>query len=1014
MKPLELTMNAFGSYAGNQIIDFASLGNKGLYLITGETGSGKTTIFDAISFALYGKASGTSRSDSTMLRSDYVTGKEKTFAQLKFACGKSVYTIKRTIKKNAQDADLILSDGTVISGNKNVNPKIEEIIGLDSNQFAQIIMIAQNDFQRFLKSKVSDRAEILRHIFETEILKTFQKRLKDRAKEEKDNLDLIIRDFDRYNADIYKREEKFAEWEEQIKSDKTELSKTDKSLAENNIIIQELAVKLSEAQKLGKDFSDLAAFFDMMKKHEAMADEIKSCKERAVRGETALRKVKPACDTAARTAAEHAAAAAALSDAKTQENTASLELEQAEVSFNELPNLEEAQVSFTALSKECEAAFEKLNKLNLLKKNSDDIAKKQKELASRQEELVLVCKTLEELPAIDDEQIKRLAQELSESEDKFSELIKLKNDLDKIKEKQEIFSVLNSELEIINGDFLTAQKMFNDLENAFFLSHAGILVTKLKEGEPCPVCGSAVHPNPAAISGMGGLAANAPREITNAEYQKAKNEKENALEKCENKSKACGTVNTEIKTLSGVFINNLSVYIPDIKLENAGKQLEEMTNTVKNNIEELTKKKANEEKTNLELKIKFDNAAEKQQVLNKIADSLKVEIETLIKRFTEDFSDFSKKTEWEEAKDELTQLLLQMQKTSDTLALEKETGEKELVLLVKEQKSASERKNKAQAAFTKAQAVTAERKTSEQEKNSQNGEAQVKYSETLAKHGFSDEEEYTLALISEEELANLIKKQSDYEKNGEQLKRDIKRLEKETQGKEQPDLEKIKNEKEAADTKSLELLKEREEIKSRFDKTTSMLKELRRAAVNFEQTEKSYAAVKQLSDAANAKFDFETYAQTAYFESVLHAANKRLNKMSQSRYILQRQTEGEDKRKSMGLEIEVFDSYTGKARPSSSLSGGETFMASLSLALGLSDVVQQTAGGIHLDAMFIDEGFGSLDAETMDVAIKTLTEMAGTDRIIGIISHVTELRERIDKQIQIEKTTSGSRINMAV
>jgi exonuclease SbcC len=178
--------------------------------------------------------------------------------------------------------------------------------------------------------------------------------------------------------------------------------------------------------------------------------------------------------------------------------------------------------------------------------------------------------------------------------------------------------------------------------------------------------------------------------------------------------------------------------------------------------------------------------------------------------------------------------------------------------------------------------------------------------------------------------------------------------------------------------------------------------------------EKSFVAIKQLADTANGKLDFETYAQMAYFERVLRAANLRLKIMSQNRYTLLRRGESGDRRSKTGLEIEVLDSYTGKARSANSLSGGESFMASLSLALGLSDVVQQSAGGIHLDAMFIDEGFGSLDADTLELAVRTLSEMAGANRSVGIISHVAELRERIDKQIRVEKTMSGSKIVMVL
>ena len=238
------------------------------------------------------------------------------------------------------------------------------------------------------------------------------------------------------------------------------------------------------------------------------------------------------------------------------------------------------------------------------------------------------------------------------------------------------------------------------------------------------------------------------------------------------------------------------------------------------------------------------------------------------------------------------------------------------------------------------------------------------------------------------------------------------RLTNETKDKVKPDLDKITEKLNKQNANMSELKINRDAAKERCDEKERVLKELKKSAKEFERFEKTYSAVKQLSDTANGKLDFETYAQTAYFERVLRAANQRLKVMSQNRYTLLRKTDVGDRRMKSGLEIEVLDAYTGKSRSSNSLSGGESFMASLSLALGLSDVVQQSAGGIRLDTMFIDEGFGSLDAEVLDLSIRTLSDMTGDGRIIGIISHITELRERIDKQIRVEKTSAGSKITM--
>ena len=231
MKPIKLIMSAFGSYAGEETLDFNALGANGLYLITGDTGAGKTTIFDAISFALFGEASGQARDRYQMLRSDFADDKTKTFVALDFTSGKNLYGIKRAIKKYGQEAVLTLPDGSCVSGDRNVKSKIAEIIGLDRGQFAQIVMIAQNDFLRFLRSGTDERVKILRSIFNTGALRLFQENLKTRKSQLDDALNLIRRDFHRYEVDPYRREEVFAAWETQVSAGKAALGDADKQLS---------------------------------------------------------------------------------------------------------------------------------------------------------------------------------------------------------------------------------------------------------------------------------------------------------------------------------------------------------------------------------------------------------------------------------------------------------------------------------------------------------------------------------------------------------------------------------------------------------------------------------------------------------------------------------------------------------------------------------------------------------------------------------------------------------------
>ena len=1018
MKPLFLTMSAFGSYADVQKIDFTQLGANGLYLITGDTGAGKTTIFDAISFALFGKASGDGRNDYSMLRSDFAEDKAKTFVELDFLSGDNRYSIKRAIKKSGQDIILNLPDGTVLNGERTTKPKIAEIIGLDREQFAQIVMIAQNDFLRFLQSGTDERLKILRRIFGTEVLRQFQERLKNLVRREGDKRTLILHDFERYGVDVYKRDEVFEQWEMQITEDKIELSATDERLEKYDKQKQTLAAALAVAEDIYKKFADLSAFRLDFDKHNAKAEEIAVIKVRASRGEISLYKVKPFADEAQKVTYNHTEALASLKSAKDQETTANTELEAATKSIETLPPLEEAQSAYTATSKEWEIVAEKLTRLTVLQKNREEIVKRQNILTKNQKELSETLSVLSSLPSVVDWQteLDKLAIDLQFNEEKLSKLSSLRNESNNISSRQSQLQKKQAEFEALNASFISIDAKHRTLEETFLRSQAGILADNLMDGKPCPVCGSPDHPMPARLSGD---------NVTEVQLKKARESKDNAQFKREEKSSECGSLKAEIDTLTKRFVSDFFTIIPEAKInadlsandhestiKEATSLLPEIIKETHSVVTDLSKKKSATEEALSELKAKLENMSNKRDKLTPMIASLKSEIDTLIRRFISDIEELVPDISWENSGTEIVELLAHTKNKASELSVAKETDKKVLDELTKKWNSATKRKTNAESTVKSAQTLTVERAGNEQKLLKLMSEAQYTYKTALQENGFTDEAEFKAALVTENELTRMKRQVLEYEKRGEQLVRDIARLEAETADKEQPDLEKLRVESETVQSESKALRNKRDEINQRSSKTESALKELRNAASDFEKAEKAYASVKQLADAANGKLDFETYAQMAYFERVIRAANLRLKMMSQSRYMLLRKTGSDDGRKRMGLELEVLDAYTGKARSANSLSGGESFMASLSLALGLSDIVQQSAGGIRLDTMFIDEGFGSLDAEVLELAIRTLSEMAGESRMIGIISHVTELRERIDRQIRVEKTAKGSKISM--
>jgi exonuclease SbcC len=1011
MKPQKLTMSAFGSYADTETIDFTTLGTNGLYLITGETGAGKTTIFDAISFALFGEASGKTRDKCHMLRSDFAKEKTKTCVELEFSSNNKCYRIRRTLKGKSHDADLILPDGKSISGIRNIELKIAEVVGLDRNEFAQIVMIAQNDFLRFLQSGIDERLKILRHIFGTESLKQFQEQLKDLVKQKEKERELILRDFKRYNVDVYKRNEQFTEWETLIKTDKTELIKADHQLLEYGNQERVLTAKLAVAEELCKKFTDLTQAKLDFKEHDAKAENIANAKIRAKRGEIALRKVKPLVDEAQKTTINHTYAQKELISAQNQEIAANTELQQATNALEALPPLDKAQTAFNTLLKDWENETEKQNKLIILQIDYQSIVDKQNQLIKTQKELTIICDELTNLPSIEEYQTEfdQISTDLKTEADKLTKLSELQNYLTIITAKLSTLADEQTEFEKRNTTFNIAEEQYQRLKEVFLRSQAGIIAGGLSTGKPCPVCGSTFHPSPAKLSDS---------SITEEGLKKAENVRDEAQVKRETVSLMCNTLQGEINTLKTRFYTDITSFIPGTTIDMTADLLPKLISTTQSTVTTLYKGKANAEEALSTLKTKTEKTTKKRDALNLTTETLKSAIQPLTERFIRDLSEFIPNSKWETCEIELVNLLTQTKNTVNNLTTQKDTDEKALQDLSKNWISATERSVNAKSAVESAQTLVKERTTNEQKLLQTRNDAQTACNTALHENGFANEKDYTDYLVTENELLELNRQISDYEKEGEQLAWDIARLENETDGKEQPDIEKLQTKAKTVQSKSEEIRQKRDDINSRLNKTKNDLKELCNAAVAFEENEKTYAPIKQLSDIANGKdtgrgkLDFETYAQRAYFERVLHAANQRLKIMSQNRYSFLRKTDSDDDRKKMGLDIEVLDAYTGKSRSSGSLSGGESFMASLSLALGLSDVVQQNAGGVHLDAMFIDEGFGSLDTETLSLAMRTLSDIAGGNRIIGIISHVTELNERIDKQIQVKKTPTGSKITL--
>ncbi len=1017
MKPLKLTMYAFGSYAGEEVLDFTKLGENGLYLITGETGSGKTTIFDAVSYALFGKASGSARNNYRMLRSDYAEGRAKTYVELMFFSNDKVYTIRRDIVPHiarkteevtyTDNATLTLPDGTTIDRGRDVDAKILDVVGLDRDQFAQIVMIAQNDFLRFLQSGTDERVKILRRIFGTGALKSFQENLKREMLKKDDERKAVLRDFEKHDVDPYKREDQFAEWERQIKADNSVIKLADKQLDKYDEESKEIAAQIAIAAGVLKAFTGLAAQEAALEAHTARQEEMVALSQKKERGEKALRKVKPFAEKCTEAELGLSSAHADLEKARTEKKEAEEALATAQKVLAELPSVDTAQKVFDELSAQWKQNEDKYKKLTDIKTDYDGIIEKQNALATLSAEFTKIEETLRNLTPMEKAQVafNTLKAELTERTVKQEILSKLNDDCVAIQNMQAELIREHSAFESLTEKHNIVKSRYDKAYELFLRNQAGVLAATLEDTKPCPVCGAVDHPDPAKL---------VDADVSESKLNKLRTNTDEAKDALEKQTSGCAILRTEIETLSNRFLSDASKLFEDITMETAGSVIAVAIKEVEAAVFKLTKQMNADEKALEELIAQTDGLTKRRDEIEPQCAAKKVEIGTQIKRFMKDFDEYSTDVSWDAAGVALEKIVGETQSASVTITDKKNSTAESLAALKTSTATATENLAAGEKKLTAANTLLAEREKQACEQEARAKAAQAAYEKILLENGFSDAEDYISVLIDDDRLNNLVKTLSDYEDAGKTIRREIKRLESETKDKHKPDLEHL-NAKAFEITKSTQKLRaEREDAKGRLDNTIRVLGELKKSATALVKIENEYAALKGLSDTANAKLDFETYAQMAYFERVLHAANIRLKVMSQNRYVLLRREESGDGRKRTGLEIEVADSYTGRSRSANSLSGGESFMASLSLALGLSDVVQQTAGGIHLDAMFIDEGFGSLDAEVLELAVRTLSDMAGGNRVIGIISHVAELRERIDKQVRVNKTMGGSKISLVV
>lgn len=918
MRPLKITMSAFGPYADTVTIDMEQLGKSGLYLITGDTGAGKTTIFDAITFALYGEASGNNR-DSKMLRSKYAQSDTKTEVELAFLYGGREYKIKRNpeyirpkksgqgFTKESASAELTYPNGKVTTSLKDVNKEIIEIMGIDKNQFSQIVMIAQGDFQKLLLASSNDRKKIFQKIFNTEKYEKLQQKLNDEKRKAYKLVEKASDSLSQYIGGISCEEG--SEYFDRVQGAKEGLLDTNDVVSLVEELIKSDTDKIDSIDKNYKE------------KDNRKTDLEKSIADYNFYVETKNNFKKGSEDK--------------------EKLTACLEVFEKEIKET---NKEESWNNLNAEIAKINSSLDKYSQLDKLKTELDTLNKDIIKDENSVKVLSLSKKLLEK-------EIENLKQELSTLSNVEAEKEKQKVQLDKIQEQGKKLRILGDSIKDCNSleenykkaqdEYLKAdqkakafKKKYDDLNQAYLDDQAGILAEKLVENQPCPVCGSTVHPNIAQKS------LTAP---TKEMVKIAKNNYDESQTTVEEKSKSAGEAKGVFEQKKSSVKQSISELMGEFSIE-----------TVENMINEKLKELRIEYKKNNEIFNELENKIERK-------NNLENEIP-------------QKENEFKTKNQQITDLEIRI-----TSCKTKSNSLNEQYNSLKEELAFDCEKD----ARNKIEEIQRDVDTEKQNHNS----AIEKYNKCYNK----------IAEISGT----------------------ISQLEKQLNNSSEIDVDRVSEE--LDNTKNLLniLSKEKTSVATRIAINQEALENISKQSKELATAEKRYTMVSSLANTANGtvngkdKVELETYIQMTYFNRIIAKANVRLLKMTDGQYELKRQTEADNKSAKTGLDLNVVDHYNATERSVKTLSGGESFKASLALALGLSDEIQSSSGGIKIDTMFVDEGFGSLDDESLKQAMSVLIGLSGSNRLVGIISHVGELKNKIDKQIIVTKThTQGSKVEI--
>ncbi|MFE9078785.1 AAA family ATPase [Bacillus mobilis] len=1020
MRPIQLIMTAFGPYKQKEVIDFNDLGDHRIFAISGNTGAGKTTIFDAICYVLYGEASGEERSDTSMLRSQFADDNMYTSVELTFQLKGKRYEIKRqlghkkqgnkTITGHAVELYEVIDEEKVPAVDRfhvtDVNKKVEDLIGLSKHQFSQIVMLPQGEFRKLLTSETENKEEILRRIFKTDRYKLMRELLDQKRKQWKDVLQEKQKERELYFRNVFKLPIRDGSLlETLVEQEHVNTHQVVEALEQETDVYKAEVEQLQVEQEVQtKQLKDAETRFHAAKSvNEKFIDlQQKNEKYNTLQENRTVIEMKETSFKRAEEAKRLLPFEQWYEEAIQNEQKAESLLKQIIAKKENITNsFELAQQKYEALKNkepEREDAKKLVQRLEELQPIIASLAEKQLNLQNAEIQVGKLKEGMHNLDRQLDEhtnqkqqmsgELQQLERALEQYVAKVEELTNMREDAKVLKQAYDVWQEkqkFEQEKEAAYNKMQMAVNAYENMERRWLNEQAGILALHLHDGESCPVCGSTNHPKKAT------------------EQSDAIDEKE--LNDLRDKKNTAEKLHVQLEEKWNFYHLQYEQVIEEVKKR--GYRSEELAETYSALVQkgkqlatEVNTLKASEE-TRKQIAVNIKSVEEKVDALQK----QKREVETEQHRI--EIECMQLRTSYEHDKKNIPENL----QTVQAWKVQFDQAMHELKLMEDEWKKVQEAYQHWQNENIRIQAEQESASNQFESTKLKKEETFVRFMKELEQSGFTDQSTYKEAKLNDAEMEMLQKEIQSYYSSLEVLAKQIEELHAELKDKEYMDITALGEHIKDLEI-NLDIIKEkRQRAQNAVTYISDLHENIRRIDEQIHEEEKAFQELVDLYEVMKgdneSRISFERYILIEYLEQIVQIANERLRKLSNGQFYLKRSERVEKRNRQSGLGLDVYDAYTGQTRDVKTLSGGEKFNASLCLALGMADVIQSYEGGISIETMFIDEGFGSLDEESLTKAVDALIDLQKSGRFIGVISHVQELKNAMPAVLEVTKQKDG-------